>query len=163
MQYRRSIFLINKPFQLRYSLYVCSWLFALSLIYPLIIYNLFEYFVRYASLDPNGPSIAALHDTRHQVVLLLIFLQLLFLSVTFLISIFTSHRIAGPLYKLRLFFKKAKESGMTEELHFRKGDHFQELAVDYNDMMNALRSRHQTAIAHLEKGDTQKALAALRT
>ena len=129
----------------------------------MIIYNLFDYFVRYASVDPAGPSIAGLHETRKQVIVLLVFLQLLFLSITFLISIFTSHRIAGPLYKLRQFFKKSTDSGQFEELRFRKGDHFQELAQDYNEMMAAVRKRNQTAISHIEKGETEKALAALRS
>jgi hypothetical protein len=39
--YKRSIILINKDFQFRFSFYVCSWLIALSFVYPLIIANVF--------------------------------------------------------------------------------------------------------------------------
>src|SRR5690348_16886954 len=96
-QYRRSIFLVNKRFQFRFAFYVCSWMAALSFVYPLIVYNMFEYFMRYLMRDPNGPPVQALEDLRHQVMWLLIALQGIFLVVTFLVSIFMSHRIAGPI------------------------------------------------------------------
>ncbi len=141
MPHRRSIYLINWKFQLRFSFFVCSWLFALSVVYPIIIYNLFSYFIRYAARDPNGPPLLALHQIQDKVFWILILFQVIFLVVTFLISVFVSHRIAGPLYKLRKFFEKAKSGDFSEELHFRKNDHFQELAADYNSMARELKTR----------------------
>lgn len=183
MAYRRSIFLINKKFQLRFALYVCSWLFALSLIYPLIIHNLFDFFVRSAALDPMGPALTRLEETRGQMLWLLVLLQLLFLGVTFLISVFMSHRIAGPLYKLRKFFEEARNGNFRQQLFFRKNDHFHELADDYNDMVQGIRtilgknvdtasaaiSRIEKALVQLEpatqatgRKELEEALAALR-
>ena len=158
MNYRRRTFLINKPFQLRYAFYVCSWLFALSLMYPLIIYNLFDYFMRYLVTDPMGPAVSSLAMTRKDILWLLILLQILFLTVTFLISIFISHRIAGPVYKLRKFLADAIAGNKTDKLVFRKDDHFQELADDYNKLLAhfemAGRKKHDsilTAITSIEK------------
>jgi methyl-accepting chemotaxis protein len=140
MPYSRRIFLINKKFQLRFSLYVCSWLFALSIIYPMIIYNLYEYLIHYATLDPRGPALTQLQTSKSQVVWYLVLLQALFLSVTFLISILLSHRIAGPLYKLGKFFREVRNGNLNDDLKFRKNDHFQELVEDYNGMMDTIRS-----------------------
>jgi len=179
MPYRRSIFLINKRFQLRFSLYVCSWLFALSLIYPLIIHNLFELFVRHAALDPTGPALSQLEQTRTNVFWLLVFLQLMFLGITFLISIFMSHRIAGPLYKLHKFFADAEKGNLNQDLYFRKNDHFQDLAEDYNRMISGIRvilaknvSSSSAAVARIERAlphvdeqgrkELEEALTALR-
>jgi methyl-accepting chemotaxis protein len=179
MPYRRSIFLINKKFQLRFSLYVCSWLFALSLVYPLIIHNLFELFVRYAALDPTGPALSQLERTRSNVFWLLVFLQLLFLGITFLISIFMSHRIAGPLYKLSKFFADAENGNLDQDLYFRKNDHFQDLADDYNRMIAGIRgtlgknvttastaiTRVERALGHVDeegRKELEEALTALR-
>lgn len=139
--YRRRKFLVNKNFQFRVALYVCSWIVALSFIYPLIVYNLFEYFIRYAAVDPAGPNLQELFNTRREVLILLAGTQLAFLLLTFLISIFLAHRIAGPLGKLRSFFARAKEGRYGGELHFRNYDHFQELAADYNEMMASIRAR----------------------
>jgi nitrogen fixation/metabolism regulation signal transduction histidine kinase len=180
-QYRRSIFLINRPFQLRFALYVCSWLFALSLVYPLIIESLFEFFIRNAALDPMGPALSKIQSTRGEMLWLLGFLQLLLLLVTFAISVFLSHRIAGPLYKLRKAFEEAKNGNLRQELAFRKTDHFQDLARDFNAMTQGLRGilarnvdTSAAAISRIEKAletvdkdksaraELEEALAALR-
>lgn len=158
MLHRRSIFLINKRFQLRFSFYVCSWLIALSFAYPLIISNLFDYFLRYLALDPMGPALANIEKTRQELLELLLVMQVIFLSLTFLISIFMSHKIAGPLYKLRRFFAEAKEGNYSQKLTFRKRDYFQELVPAYNAMMESVvrdigmsKRGIQEAIPHLEK------------
>lgn len=139
MRFRRSTFLINRPFQLRFSLYVCSWIFGLSLVYPLLIHQLFEKFLRYAAQDPMGPPLEALHKTREDIVWLLVILQGLFLLIVFLMSIFMSHRIAGPLFKLRSFLESARQGEFSRALNFRKTDYFQELAHGYNSMMDKFR------------------------
>ena len=178
MAYKRSIFLINRPFQLRFSFYVCSWLFALSLIYPWFIQSLFGAFVRYVTLDPMGPELAKLQTVRSQMTSILIGLQASFLAVTFLVSIFVSHKIAGPLYKLRRAFEDARGGNTSTKLRFRKGDHFQELADGYNEMMERFAGASAgkppaqigEAASHLEKAlenptssrqDIERALAAL--
>jgi methyl-accepting chemotaxis protein len=150
-QYRRRIFIINRKFQLRFALYVCSWIAALSFVYPLIVYSMFDYFIRYLSRDPNGPSVVALQDLRDQVIWLLVALQGVFIFVTFLLSIFMSHRIAGPLYKLSRFFAMAREGNLKEELFFREKDHFQELAQDYNDTLKSIRARLDGAAAEIQR------------
>lgn len=139
MLHRRSIILIDRKFQLRFAFYVCSWLFALSFVYPLIIHSLFDFFLKYVALDPNGPTVTAMQRTRQELLSVLVTLQLVFLSVTFLISIFLSHKIAGPIFKLKKFFEKLKDGNLSESLKFRKADHFQEVAALYNEMTQGLR------------------------
>jgi methyl-accepting chemotaxis protein len=137
--YKRSVFLINKPFQLRFCLYVCSWLIALSAVYPIVVYNIFGYLIRYVSLDPFGPPLEGILKTRSEVLWLLVVFQFVFALATFLISIFISHRIAGPLYKLGRFLDSARGGNLSERLTFRKTDHFQDLAIRYNEMVDGLR------------------------
>ena len=168
--YRRSIFLIDRKFQLKFSFYVCSWLFALSVVYPIIIYSLFDYFVQYITVrDPLGPSPLALVQRKHEVTMLLVLFQGIVLLVTFMISIFLSHRIAGPLYKLKKFFREAREGKISDDLHFRKADHFQDVAAEYNNMMSGIReimdqgkSSLAEAIVKIEKGDSEGALTLLK-
>jgi sensor histidine kinase YesM len=135
--YRRSVFLVNKPFQIRFAIYVCSFLIALSAIYPLIVHNLFDYFIN--RLDPMGPSVEAIESTRNEIVWLLVFLQATFLTACFIISVFMSHRIAGPLFKLRKFMANASKGQIGEKLSFRKADYFREIALEYNGMMSGIR------------------------
>jgi methyl-accepting chemotaxis protein len=140
MKYKRKIILINRPFQFRFSLYVCSWLFAISFVYPLIVYNLFEYFTHYMTMDPNGPTLEAIQAVKHNVIYLLVFFQIAFLALTFLISVFMSHRIAGPLFKLKQFFRMNGKGKLSPEIYFRKSDHFQDIADEYNHMMGTIRA-----------------------
>jgi sensor histidine kinase YesM len=154
----RRIYLLNKGFQLRFAFYVCSWLIALSLAYPLIISNLFDYLIQYLALDPLGPALATLEKTREDLLWLLILMQAVMLTITFLISIFMSHKIAGPLYKLRRYFQEVRAGKLDQKLSFRKNDYFQELVPDYNSMMETIRHRIdvrsqgiESAISHIEK------------
>jgi methyl-accepting chemotaxis protein len=169
MAYKRSVLLINKRFQLRFCFYVCSWLFVLSLVYPWIIHTIFSEYIRNLSLDPMGPELTRLQSYRSDMTTLLVLLQLAFLAITFAVSIFVSHRIAGPLYKLRKFMIEASSGNLTQRLRFRQADHFQELADTYNEMMDRvggsfLRSQEQMdeAIKQLEAGKTDQALTALK-
>ncbi|MEK6577981.1 MAG: methyl-accepting chemotaxis protein [Bdellovibrionota bacterium] len=132
--------MINRPFQLRFSLYVCSWLFALSLVYPLIIYNLFLFFLRYIITDPHSAAGENLIQMRQEVMVLLVTLQVIFLAVTFLLSMFTSHRIAGPLHKLKNHFRLVKTGALDQDVRFRKRDHFGDVADGFNEMVHGLRN-----------------------
>ena len=158
MPKRRRIFLINKNFQYRFTLYVCSWLIALSLVYPLIINSLFEYFMRYLQADPLGPEIAQIDAIKSEIIAFLAILQATMIGMAVFISIFMSHRIAGPLYKLKKFFEEAAAGNLEQVITFRKGDYFKELATSYNEMMESIRNRVakknqalQAAIESVEK------------
>lgn len=178
-KFKRSQILINKPFQLRFSLFVCSWIFGLSIIYPVLIYKLYDFFFRYMSADPNGPQIAILKSSRNQMLILLLVLELVFLAVTFLISLYLSHRIAGPLYKLDKYMKLAGQ-GNLEPVSFRKKDFFKELESGFNEMLLGVRSGSRVpeavVLEHLQnamkvlspsdaavRSELQKALIALES
>lgn len=110
--------------------------------YPLIIHGLFEYFMRFIQGDPAFPGAERLLDKRSQVLWQLILLQGLFLMVTFLLSVFLSHRIAGPLFKLRSTMDRMRTGDRdAREVRFRKQDHFAELAESYNGLMRSFESR----------------------
>jgi methyl-accepting chemotaxis protein len=148
--YRRGIILINKPFQFRFVLYVCSWLVVLSIIYPFVIWNLFTFMISMVSEDPNAPQVTRLFQVRDDFLRTLVLMQGAMLAGMFLISLFMSHRIAGPLFKLRRFFIEARDGNLTQTLAFRKYDYFKDLVQPYNEMMTSIRARiaaHQLAAA----------------
>ena len=149
-QFRRRILLINKPFQIRFTFYVCSWIFALSLMYPYMIYELFDWFYRRLGGDPAGPTIASLQSIRDQFLLYLVLMQALFLAIVASLSVFLSHRIAGPLFKLSKFMNEAR-NGRLETLYFRKSDHFHDLADDYNRLMESIKDTVTAAKTHAER------------
>ncbi len=148
--HRRRILLINKPFQFRFIFYVCSWVFALSLIYPYLIMELFDWFYRRLGADPTGPAIQALQGTKTDFLILLAILQVTFIAIIFFLTLFMSHRIAGPIYKLRKLMNEAR-NGRLEPVSFRKSDHFQELAADYNRLVESIRDTVAAAKIHADR------------
>ena len=54
------------------------------------------------------------------------------------LSIFWSHRIAGPLYRMRIILKDICEGKKVKEVRFRKSDEFKELAEDLNKLVEKL-------------------------
>jgi hypothetical protein len=153
-QFRRRILLINKPFQFRFALYTVSWISALSIIYPLLIYQLYEWFHHYLSGDPKGPPIPAIQESREEIIFWLIMMQLFFMSMTFLLSLFLSHRIAGPVYKIGKAMHEAR-NGKMAPVFFRKADHFKELAAEYNLMVESIQDSVRAARVHIEKAMDQ--------
>lgn len=142
--YRRRIILINKRFQFTFAFYVCSWIFVLSLSYPLIIYTQFDYFIRILQEFSVPIPVERIFKVREELLTLLLVFQGIYVVMTVFISIFLSHRIAGPLYKLAQYFRRSADLGKLEtNLFFRKTDHFQDLAVDYNRMVSSIELKEE--------------------
>ena len=59
------------------------------------------------------------------------------------LMLFYSHRLAGPVYKLRKGLEKMIEGDYGEKLVFRKGDEFQGLAEVINRLQDKLREEKE--------------------
>jgi len=146
MFYKRKHFLINRKFQLKFAFFVCSWIFVLSMIYPFVIYNLFEYFIGLiAQPHPTGQiPLEKVQGLQNDVLFWLGVIQLLFLGITFILSIFLSHRIAGPLHKLRNAMSEVSGGNLDQRITFRKNDHFIEMQDSFNEMVQNLSIRKRS-------------------
>lgn len=143
MKQRRQSLLVNRRFQIKFSFFVVSWIFALSMVYPLITHTLFEYFISFLKIHAPQADLAGLETVKTEFLRLLILLHVVFITVIFLISLFMSHKIAGPLYKLRKCIADAKNGNYDVICRFRKYDHFSELADDFNDLMESFKDRQK--------------------
>lgn len=165
-KHRRRIFLINKKFQLRFALYVCAWLVAASFVYPVLLNNVANFFISIVAAKVPNADIAGLNSIRDQLFLLLIGSESALLALTFLVTLFIGHRIAGPIYKLGLYLDRVRQGDLTTPLHFRKFDHFKEVSDQYNEMLKNLRERVSEASTHIQRamehvdGDGRAALQA---
>lgn len=76
------------------------------------------------------------------------------------VSIVISHRVAGPLVRLRRIFKEMSEQGWSAvtPVHFRKGDFFRDLPEELNRAMTRLAqdSGIQRSVPPAFRGDEQK-------
>ncbi len=144
---KRSIYLINPKFQIKFSLFVCSLIFVSSLIYPFTIYELVNSMLAHKAFHASKEFLQA---SRLKLILTLFAYQFGFISIVFIICIFQSHKIAGPLYKIRQFLGKIKNGEVPGKIFFRKGDHFHELATDLNDAFFKLEKTHFNDLSALE-------------
>ncbi|MBI4924863.1 MAG: HAMP domain-containing protein, partial [Bdellovibrio sp.] len=142
MPNQRKIILINKKFQFMFAFFVTSWLIPLSLIYPLIVYRLFNVFVEYNFPDTNNISALPIGNTKIQILSLIIILEAIFLLLTFLFSLFLSNKIAGPLFKLQKGLREIENGNFDFNIQFRTGDQFSELSNNFNTMASALKREY---------------------
>lgn len=99
----------------------------------------------------ESPALAAnLLSNQSKLVLLLVLWQLAFTALVFVICIFQSHKIAGPMFKLRRYLDEIKNGQPIGHLFFRKGDNFQEVAEDFNEAMNKVKELNDQDLSDLQ-------------
>ncbi len=89
----------------------------------------------------------AVHTTAEYLLPLMIqtiSVELLIVSLaTIAMTLFISHKIAGPLYRLKISLE-ALGKGDLSKMHLRDGDQLQEVAVSYNEAMGNLNDKVET-------------------
>ncbi len=144
---KRSIYLINPKFQLRFSLFVSSLVFLSSLLYPVTIYEL----ITKVAEKLGGTAAVELNQNKIQLIVVLSIIQFVFMGIVFIVCIFQSHKIAGPIYKIGMFLRNVKDGEPLTSLTLRKGDHFQEIAMEYNGAIDRIKLARKDEYAYLSE------------
>ena len=140
MKNQRKTYLINPPFQLRISIYISLMLLFSSIIYPITIYEIIDQMV--LAMSKLLPEMSAgLAEKRSSLLITLSLWQIGFTALIFIICIFVTHRISGPIFKMTAIFRRIS-LGQEEikPVTFRKGDFFPELASEYSNFVAKITS-----------------------
>lgn len=137
--YKRSVFLINPSFQLKFSLIVCSIVLVSTMLYPIIIYDFFKV------VGPNFES------TRNELIAFLVIVQLLITALVFIIFIFFTHKIAGPLFKLKNHLRSIREGNPVSPITFRNGDYFQDVAEEVSMFLETVSTNQENDFQYVEE------------
>jgi hypothetical protein len=148
MTIKRSIYLINPTFQLKFSFFICSIVFITGLIYPISIY---EILINIVKKTGDLRVIEELDHNKKTIIMILALLQIGLTAIIFAVCIFQSHKVAGPLYKLNSYFNKIKNGETPGILYFRRGDHFPELATSFNDSFGKIMSEYNNHFVYLSE------------
>ncbi len=143
INHRRN-FIIDPKFQFKFSFIMCSLVFLGSLIYPFTIYDLFEYMI---SIDPAAAAQFA--EERSDLLVYLGVTQFSFTGLVFIFCIFVSHKIAGPMYKLKMVMRMIRETGEVHILKFRKLDYFQDITDELNQTIDFLANKSEEEYKYL--------------
>ncbi|MFA5275583.1 MAG: methyl-accepting chemotaxis protein [Candidatus Omnitrophota bacterium] len=139
MRKRRKIRIVKMEFQRAFILKFCAVIVLSALIILVIVYLL--------SLSSTTTvfenSRLMIKSTADFVLPLLILSSLVSIvaagTVTFIITLFISHRIAGPIYRLEKDIEEANNGNLAVNIQVRKKDELQNLAKSLNRMIKFFR------------------------
>lgn len=144
--YKRSTFLIDPKFQLRFSLVVSAIFIIASLIYALVVYDFIGDLGDQYALTKLGVSEAA-----KSFLLFLIPFQILLTALVILVSIFLTHKVAGPLYKLKNHLLHIREGDAVTPLEFRAGDNFSDVAEEVSLFLDWMVTNQESDFKYVQE------------
>ncbi len=125
-----------------------------------ILFSLLSTWVLYKNLHiPLGPHYAAAHysiaQLKDSLILKTIIINLGFFVFTAvgvsLLGIFYSHRIAGPLFKVKQYARILGGGAFNERICFRKKDAIHTLATELNEMAQSCQDRTDLFVSKLKE------------
>ncbi len=133
-KYKRHTYIIKTGLQLRYMgiLVICMLTVAASVGW-IIYHTSWSHIINTPDL-----SIDKLYLIFEQVNSQLVWYILAFMFIIALISIFVSHKIAGPVYRLEESTKLIAAGDLTHKVHLRHGDELGDLQDAFNAMSESL-------------------------
>ncbi len=153
MQDQRRILLIDPKFQLKFCLFVTLAMMVTILPYPWILYDIFEHVTKIVAPYSNEKA-ETFRDMQTQMLFVIFSIHLMILSLFVCFSVFVSHKIAGPIYKIRKHLKDIKDKRVFKELNLRRGDYFQDLAEQCNKTFKSLEENYQNDLLYLNEVTT---------
>jgi methyl-accepting chemotaxis protein len=158
--YKRKLsnYLLDKRLQLRYVLFVTilSGIIAGALGY--LIYSqsaTASDSIARAMDDPlfaevKQTAIAELHSEDRILVYKMIGLGIGLIVILSAYLVIMTHKVAGPLYKVSMYFDRMAEGRLGNVTALRKGDMLQDFFGNFREMHEAVRKRMQTDVITLE-------------
>lgn len=142
---RRSYFLIDKPFQIKYALFLSVFGGLVAVLFGAhIFYFLHEYFkVFIPDYQTNPNAIQFILTEQRSILIYLSILTLLVMCLLFFIGVIVTHRMAGPVMVIRKKIEDLCGENFSARVHLRKGDEFRSLAEAFNELASHLDKKHK--------------------
>lgn len=140
-KFKRRQFLVNPPFQFR----IMGWMTLISLAPVFVFFSAHHYF--FWQLERLGLDIGLsgehvyfkfLEVQSQKLFLIFIICSVLTTTCVLLLGLFLSHRIAGPIHRLKSYLQDFHRNEKNPPLSFREGDYFGELPAIVNDCLAKL-------------------------
>jgi nitrogen fixation/metabolism regulation signal transduction histidine kinase len=143
MRNLRKHLVINPVFQVKFALLFTLAVLVFSSIFPIFVYTLFGTMEQYDFFAKNASAMQSLREARFDLSIFLGLTTLLTAATAFALALFHSHRIAGPLYKLRMSMVAMQQGVLDCHIRFRNKDNFPELADGFNAMTDSIFIRRR--------------------
>jgi len=138
--FQRHRFIVDGPHQLR----AVFWVAGLSTLFlgalDLTLYKLQQ--ARTEQMLLVAPELSRLFAAQDQGLMTTVYLgSFVALLAVVTVTLFETHRSAGPLYGLRRGLDRMAKEGPSVRIRFRKEDHHKELEAAFNETARALHER----------------------
>jgi hypothetical protein len=136
----RKVYLINPPFQLR----IMAWMVGISLAPISIFFMAHHYFFwklkqlgLEIQLEPDHIYFRFLEGQSHQLLMIFLACSLLAIILVAILGLTLSHKIAGPIHRMKRYFIELTEGKPFYQLSFRKNDYFLEVPGIINNFIES--------------------------
>jgi hypothetical protein len=138
---RRRTFLVDRRFQLKYTMIIVLVGVTVSVLLGYFMYRLTLENTKILMLDPELQEKVSMFDTT--VFFYFIGFMVLMASFLFILGIVITHRVAGPIFIVSRFLRQISDNLVPPARQLRKRDEFQEFFDTYTAMVDSLRQRQR--------------------
>lgn len=142
--YKRRIYYINKDFQRNFIIKFCILTGIGSILTMGLVYWLAMNSTTVAIRDGR----VAVHTTADYLLPLMFQTVLLAIIIgsiaTIALTMITSFRIGGPLYRLKMMFQGLGSGDFSAQMQLRSDDQLKDVAQAYNEAVNKLNNKIKT-------------------
>ncbi|MBN1898207.1 MAG: methyl-accepting chemotaxis protein [Spirochaetes bacterium] len=147
-QERRKQYLIHKKFQVHFIIdflkIVISFVFITGLVSIIYYYFRYQYgesiFESYLLIVKKGETIK--YTNHFEIIVPIILISMFTISLFMIVyGVFYSHRIAGPIYRLKKTLDAIASGHLNFMVRLRKKDKFKEMAEHMNNLIYFLNGR----------------------
>ena len=143
-KFQRRTVLVKRSLQLKYI-----GLVLLSVLLACLIVGIDAYYTMARMILTNNPSFA---PTISQFSTILMVKFAVSLVIIILVSLYVSHRFAGPIYRFEKSAQIISSGDLTHRVSLRTGDELLELQEEFNGMLASLQAmvqKDRTLAIHL--------------
>lgn len=157
---RRRNYYIKKRFQRNFIIKFCALVAMGSMISGFIIYYMSRTTVC-TTFENSKLIIKSTADFILPAVLLSSVISIILIGIAaIIVTLLTSHKIAGPLYRLEKDVQEITSGNLKIAFRLRTGDEIRPLAVSLNDMVAAIRDRIAEVNKSLDNLESSSELSA---
>lgn len=157
--FKRNIFVINKKLQYKYmALAGAAILVALFMVGLEVYYSIVKKIGVDLAKEMDSKDLALLYPYLKKVGFVFVAKFLVYAGVLATGSIFLSHRLAGPLFRLEKSLDAIAEGDLTYRMWLRPGDELTEFKDKFNKTAEAIqvRLRKDIASSYAARQDIEK-------
>jgi len=139
----RKTYFIDKDFQKRFITKFCLLVVLSSLLVGIGIF-FFSRGSTTVAIENTQVTVKRTSDFIMPVIVSTLVIVTVFSALLMIfLSLFVSHKISGPLYRLKNEVEAFKKGDLTRTFNIRGDDQVQGLAVSLGEMGTAIRQKHQ--------------------